>query len=153
MNGKLVGMILVGLALIAGAGMYYLQVYHFYEEIDERAAALSFATAEGEERLDVTAFEAIDATSSPLRFRACVTLADPDAFAAIAAPMAEPTPLNAPGWFECFDARAVGEALEAGQAQAFLLKGNVALGVDRVLALFPDGRAYIWHQANAELES
>ncbi len=29
-------------------------------------------------------------------------------------------PLNAPGWFDCFDADAIGEALETGEALAFL---------------------------------
>ena len=59
-----------------------------------------------------------------------------------------PTPLTAPGWFDCFDAEAIGTALEAGEAFAFLGQKNIHDGVDRVVAVFPDGRAYAWNQLN-----
>lgn len=152
MSGKLVGMVLIGLALIGGALMYYLQVYHFYIEVDGEAAELVYATEAGPQPLVVSDIEAIDATSSPLRFRACVDLSDPATFEAKAIPMDDPTPLNAPGWFDCFSAQAIGDALEAGEARAFLIQPDIAFGVDRVLALYPTGQAFIWHQANDDLE-
>jgi len=58
-------------------------------------------------------------------------------------------PLVAPGWFDCFDADALGAALETGQALAFLSVPNVSYGVDRVIAVTPDGSGYAWHQINA----
>ena len=61
-------------------------------------------------------------------------------------------PLTAPGWFDCFDAVAIGEALEKGEAIAFLSQANIHPGVDRVVAVFPDGRAFAWHQLNAASE-
>jgi len=57
-------------------------------------------------------------------------------------------PLTAPGWFDCFDARAIGEALEAGSALAFLGERDISHGVDRVIAIFGDGRGFAWHQLN-----
>ena len=60
-------------------------------------------------------------------------------------------PLTAPGWFDCFDAAAIGAALEKGEAIAFLSESEIHPGVDRVVAVFPDGRAYAWHQLNASL--
>jgi hypothetical protein len=98
-------------------------------------------------------FEGIDADTSPLRFRVCVTLDEAGlAAAGQGAPVEEPTPLTAPGWFDCFDAAAIGAALEAGEAEAVLGERNARAGVDRVFAVFPDGRVYGWHQLNGTLE-
>jgi len=58
-------------------------------------------------------------------------------------------PLEAPGWFDCYDARDIGAALETGEAVAFLGESNVVYGIDRVVAVFRDGRARSWHQINA----
>ena len=49
-------------------------------------------------------------------------------------------------------AAAIGAALETGEAVAFLSQANSHPGVDRVVAVFPDGRAYAWHQLNDSLE-
>ncbi len=40
----------------------------------------------------------------------------------------------------------IGTALERGEALAFLSQSNVHADVDRVVAVFPDGRAYAWTQ-------
>ena len=61
-------------------------------------------------------------------------------------------PLNAPSWFGCFDAAAIGTALEKGEALAFLSQSAIAPKVDRVVAVFPDGRAYAWHQLSPDAE-
>jgi hypothetical protein len=58
-------------------------------------------------------------------------------------------PLVAPSGFDCFDAAAIGRALETGEALAFLSEPDIHPGVDRVVAVFSDGRAYAWHQLNA----
>lgn len=59
-----------------------------------------------------------------------------------------PVPTVAPGWFECFDATALGADLEGGSAIAFLGTFNVIYGFDRVVAITEDGRGYVWHQLN-----
>ena len=101
------------------------------------------------EAIVVENIEGIDADSSPLRFRACFTTPLTQATLTETYQLYDrPTPLTAPGWFDCFDADAIGEALERGEALAFLSQANIARGVDRVVAVFPDGRAFAWHQLN-----
>ena len=55
---------------------------------------------------------------------------------------------NAPDWFDCFSSTEIGEALETGQALAFLGVENIEYGIDRVVAVLPDGRGFAWHQIN-----
>ncbi|SDE46306.1 DUF6446 family protein [Limimaricola pyoseonensis] len=137
-------------ALIAGAAMWYLQVYAFYEELDapeigavtvldDRAAPIPVA---------VENLRGIDSDSSPIRFRACMDIEDATPFDnAVVHERAEP--LVAPGWFDCFDAAAIGAALESGEARAYVWKLNEPYGIDRVLAVTRDGRGYAWNQINA----
>jgi hypothetical protein len=65
---------IVGVAAVAGAAMYYLQVYAFYEEV-AAVNEVSITTVGGKvEPLLVAGFQGIDAESSPLRYRACFTV-------------------------------------------------------------------------------
>jgi hypothetical protein len=109
--------------------------------------ALKVTTGDGA-TLDLPAreFRGIDADSSPIRFRACFTAELPEGLTP--APYAGAEPLNAPGWFDCFDAAAIGADLASGAATAYLGEENVLYGIDRVLAVYPDGRAFAWHQIN-----
>lgn len=153
MTGRIVVVLIVLVSAVAGGAMYWLQLHAFYERLDAGAADLRLTPAEGgpPRALAVSDFEGIDASSSPIRFRACFTLAeDAGEVAGWAAPYREPTPLIAPPWFGCFDAAAIGAALARGEARAFLARQEIADGVDRVVAIFPDGRAYAWHQLNAK---
>ncbi|MFN3647838.1 MAG: DUF6446 family protein [Gemmobacter sp.] len=151
MNGKALVIGLVGTAAIAGAAMWYLQVYAFYNTLPD-TTPLRVTTETGVQALSLSAFEGIDATSSPLRFRACATLADPGELTT-ALPADKPEPLTAPGWFDCFDAETIGTAIKRGEARAYLSEREIARGVDRIIAVFPDGRAYAWHQLNGTLEN
>jgi hypothetical protein len=156
-NGKAVGIILVASALITGAAVYYLQVYGFYDPIPASAPAAeirltSVVTGQPEPIL-AAGFQGIDATSSPLRFRACFTTPVSLATATESFQVYDAaTPLNAPGWFDCFNAARIGGDLEAGRAIAFLSVADITPGIDRVVAIYPDGRAYAWHQLNANAE-
>ena len=62
--------------------------------------------------------------------------------------MFEADPLVAPGWFECFDAERIAQDLGAGRARAILAEFNEPYGFDRIVASYPDGRAYQWRQIN-----
>ena len=151
MSGRLVGIVLIALGLIAGVGMYYLQVYAFYDEValieEGGTVEMRLTGSDGAELpLEVAAFQGVDATSSPIRFRACFTM-DP-ALAETAQPYGDAVPLVGPGWFDCFDAAELGAALEAGEARAVMGQFNVIYGIDRILAVYPDGRAFAWHQIN-----
>ncbi|PTV95400.1 hypothetical protein C8J27_10435 [Rhodobacter aestuarii] len=55
-------------------------------------------------------------------------------------------PLAAPPEFGCYDARRIGADLATGVAIAFLSARDIAPGVDRVVAVYPDGRAFVWQQ-------
>ena len=151
MSGKLIVSFIVLTALIAGISIYYLQVYAFYEELPPETVQIQLTglnTREPEPIL-TDAVQAIDSDSSPLRFRACFTTTS--SVAALTEEFIvydEAEPLNAPVWFDCFDAKYLGRALETGDAIAFLGERNIHVGVDRVVAVFEDGRAYAWHQLN-----
>jgi hypothetical protein len=152
MSGRILALILVLSAAVAGAAMYYLQVHAFYTRLPADTV-MRFVTpgALAPVSLRTADFQGIDASSSPLRFRACFRLADPRALDG-AQPVADPTPLVGPGWFGCYDAAAVARALADGQARAVLSEPEIARGVDRIIAVWPDGRAVAWHQLNGTLE-
>lgn len=149
MNGKLVSGAIVLAALAAGAGMYWTQVYAFYKPVEVVPGQEIMVTLpDGIHPLTVRDFTAIDADSSPLRYRACFTAqVPPDAV-----PYPAADPLRAPGWFDCFDADAIGHALETGGARAYLSRSAIHPDVDRVMAVFPDGRGYAWHQLHQGAE-
>ncbi len=144
---------MIGLtALIGGALMYYLQVYAYYFEVSAEEAGgvqlVSVVSGEAEPIL-FDSFKAIDSDSSPLRFRACFTT--PVSLAMLTETYViydEAVPLTTPTWFDCFDAQKIGDALESGEAVAFLAQKDIHYGFDRVAAIFPDGRGYEWHQIN-----
>jgi hypothetical protein len=152
MSGKLVGSFIVIVAAIAGAAIYYLQVYAFYEDVSAHGSQdvmLTSLVTGMPEPILYEDFKAIDATSSPIRYRACFTTAQSQAMMTETyEPYEAAEPLTGPRWFECFDAQDIGQALEKGEALAFLSQANVEYGIDRVVAVFPDGRGYAWHQIN-----
>lgn len=157
MNGKLVGGGIVLSALIAGLGLWYTQVYGYYEPLEASAPAAEIrltALASGlPEPILAEGFEGIDADSSPLRFRGCFRTPLSLAMLSETFEIYEgATPLNGPGWFGCFDAARIGADLETGAALAFLSEPDIRPGVDRVVAIYPDGRAFAWHQLNEKAE-
>lgn len=148
MNGKWPALILIAAAISAGIGVWYAQEYGFYDRIGatDPAASVLVQTAEGPVALDPIGFTGIDADSSPLRWRACFRLDAP--LPADVLPFPDPTPLNGPNWFDCYDAARIGADLQSGAARAILSQSEIRPDVDRVLAIYPDGRAYGWHQFN-----
>ena len=145
---------IVIVAAIAGGFLWYTAERAFYEPVAFQPGAeirLVPLTGDQPEAIVVEGIEGIDAESSPIKFRACFRT--PLSLAMLTEtyrdyPGAEP--LVAPSGFDCFDAAAIGKALETGEALAFLSEPNIHPGVDRVVAVFPDGRAFAWHQLNAE---
>ena len=150
MTGKILVGIIVVSAIVAAAAMYYLQVYAFYEPVKATDDAVVMTTYGGsQERIITKDFQGIDADSSPIRYRACFNTPHSVAMLTETFEIYDTAePLNAPGWFDCFDADAIAGELDAGQAIAFLGVKNIAYGVDRVIAVNSDGRAYAWNQLN-----
>jgi hypothetical protein len=145
MMGRVLVILLVACTVLAGGGMYYLQVYAYYDRLPP-VTQFEIATAGGPALLPARDFQGIDSQSSPLRYRACMTLDLPEVDLIA---HANPTPLNAPHWFDCFDAARLGADLDAGTARAVLVVADFRYGFDRVMALYPDGRAFVWPQVNA----
>ena len=152
MNGKVIGSILIATGVLGGAGVYYLQEYGFYETIEATSddmVQMTSITSNAPESILFSDFQAIDADSSPIRYRACFTT--PMSLAMMTETYAlydDAEPLNAPGWFDCFNAEEIGEALLNGDALAFMGTSNVIYGIDRIVAVHTDGRGFVWHQIN-----
>ena len=150
--GKLLAGVIVVSAVLGGVAMYYLQVYGYYEPVEGDVAADVVAVPAGEDTpvaVPFSNFEGIDAASSPIRYRACFdTELTLEAARARFQPYPDPAPRVAPGWFDCFDAEALGAMLADGRAAAFMGTRNLEYGIDRVFAITEDGRGYIWHDVN-----
>lgn len=144
------------IAAIAGIALYYLQIYAFYEPVRFEPGAeirLTPIIGDAPEVILAENVQGIDASSSPLRFRACFHTPMSQGMLTETYKVYDAAePLVAPGWFDCFNAEKIGTALETGEAIAFLSEPEIAPGVDRVVAVFPDGSAYAWHQLNASLK-
>ncbi|MCY3879490.1 MAG: DUF6446 family protein [Rhodobacteraceae bacterium] len=147
MTGRLAVLLLLAVVSLTGAALWYLGTYVQYTafhgpqpgfgpvlELQGIRKSVSLADIQG-----------IQGDSSPLKFRACFRTDPPVPIPADAA-YPDPTPLVAPDWFGCFDAERIGADLEADLAQAVLVKGEIASSIDRVVAFYPDGRGYVWHQ-------
>ncbi len=150
MSGKIIVGIIVVTALVSAAAMYYLQVYAYYEPAKAPANGVVMTTYGGsEERIIAKEYQGIDAESSPIRFRACFKT--PHSLAMLSETFetyADAVPLTAPNWFDCFDAEQIASDMSAGKALAFLGQKNIAHGVDRIVVVHEDGRAFAWHQLN-----
>jgi len=156
MNGKLVAGFIVVIALLGGVAMYWLQEYAYYQPVaftpgDE----IELTPLSGPpEAIPVAGLQGIDATSSPLRFRACFTTTLNQAMLTEGYKVYDgAVPLVGPSWFDCFDAGRITDALATGEAIAFLSRADIAPQIDRVVAVFPDGSAYAWHQVKAGLDT
>lgn len=147
MSGKIIAIFFALLVLVAGVGMYYLQVYYYYRQVADAPVSIALA---GGQALPVRDYRGIYSVSSPLADRACFTT-DPAA-AAGAQTYPTPTPLIPPRWFDCFDPAALTDDLAAGRATAYLASHDAAPKIDAVIAVYPDGRAYEWRQLNEEAE-
>ncbi|MDQ2065847.1 DUF6446 family protein [Xinfangfangia sp. CPCC 101601] len=152
--GKIAAGSIVVSALAAAGLMYYLQVYAFYDEVAfEKGNEIRMVPiASGvPEPILVEGIKGIDGEASPLKFRACFTtpMSLPMLTETYQMYQGQPEPNFAPGWFDCFDAAQIGADLEAGTALAFLSEPTKSYGIDRVVAVYDDGRAFAWHQINA----
>ena len=150
--------LILGTAIIGGAVMFYQLQYAGYAELtgDQigEIQLINVSTNESE-AIFLENIKAIDTVKDGVRlsgaisFRACFDT--PSSHATLSETyviMDDPIPLNAPSWFECFNAQEVGAALEDGTAIAFMSEENISYGVDRVVAFLPDGRGFVWHQLN-----
>jgi hypothetical protein len=145
MSGRILVIGFLVFLVLFAAALYWAQVFAFYE----RHAGVGALTIDGE-AVPVTLEDSIDAASSPLKLRACLAI-DPAAIAGLE-PDAGATPLVAPFWFRCFDAGRLTADLASGAARAYRIEQDDPPGFDLMLAVYPDGRGYLWRQLNARYE-
>ncbi len=141
MSGKMFVRLLIGFCLIFGVALWWFQTRAYYEQIDGLTEVSAYGDA-----FEVSDYRSIDADTSPLKLRACFTVDwdywPSDEYAQIA------EPLQAPSWFDCFDAGQIAADIQSGAATAILAEENQPFGVDRFIAQYEDGRAYMWRQFN-----
>ncbi|MCV2875157.1 DUF6446 family protein [Rhodobacteraceae bacterium XHP0102] len=150
-KGRLVVAAIALSALAAGAGMWYAQTRAFYAPVmpDDPRAQITVTVGDRLQPLAISGFDGIDSNSSPIRYRACFAVdAGQEALLAEAERYAAASPLVAPAWFGCFDAEALGAAIEEGRATAYLGQRDFIYGVDVVVARDAQGRGYAWRQIN-----
>ncbi|MGB0498674.1 MAG: DUF6446 family protein [Rubricella sp.] len=148
MNIRIVLIAMLAFALGLGGLMYYNTVYRWYERVEDVASV----TVQGRE-IAVSGYEGIDSETSPLRIRGCFTV-DPADFEGLGT-SGDATPLIAPDWFDCFDAGQLTADLETGAALAYPAE-DITPEAERTedwrilayVAVYPDGRAYLWRQRN-----
>ena len=149
MNGRpLMIAALIGLGLFAVA-LWYFQTYAFYRELSQRPL-----TIQGIE-YPVESWKGIDASSSPLKMRVCLTVTAKTA-QKIANDQFEQTgaePLVAPGWFDCFDAKQISRDIDAGTVRVFAPGTSPFADVHDYLALYPDGRGYLWRELDPKFQT
>jgi hypothetical protein len=140
MSGKI---IVIGLLLFAaafGIGLWYSQDAYY-----EQVSGLTSVRIGGVDA-PVTDYRGLDGESSPLKLRACFTV-DPALVVGDPAPKA--TPLTTPDWFDCYDPEAIGADLSSGAARAVVAEATPD-GFRRIVAVYPDGRAFMWREAPSE---
>lgn len=143
MSGRVLVSLFIGFVALFGIALYYFQTYAFYEQTSD-AEVLQVAG----EPVSISGYQGIDASTSPLKLRGCFT-AEPGAFDA-AEPAPGEVPLTAPAWFECFDTAGLTEDLASGAALAYRIQTDEPKGFDLMVAVYPDGRGYLWRQLGSE---
>lgn len=146
--GKIAVIFIVVCAMLAAIGIWWTQTRAFWRT-DDAAQITMVALGGGAEPLAVRDLSAIRSDSSPIGFRACFTTPLSQAtLTETYVPVTDAEPTVPPPWFECFDAGAIATGLETGRALAFVGQKNIAYGVDRIVAVFDDGRGFAWHALN-----
>ena len=152
MSGRIVGLALLVCAVVAAGGIYYLQVYGYYNPVPSqpgRDVMLTPLNGNAPETIDYREFQAINAPSSPIRYRACFrTVRTLDDLATHYIQVPSASPRNAPFWFSCFDASKIADGISSERYRVFLGEKNTVFGVDRLVAIDGIGRGYAWHELN-----
>ena len=129
--------------VLFAAGLWWAQTQAYYKQ--DAYAQWSIESDAGP--IAVRDARRLWAQYNPLRERACFTLADP---LPEALPLAhKPRLLTTPSWFDCFDAERLDKDISSGAVRVYVARENVS-GFSTLLAVYPDGRGYIWPQLAAE---
>lgn len=146
MRSKAVIVVFAAFVVAFGVALWWFQTRAYYETV-EGVDAVEIMGSD----LPVVEFRGIDAPTSPLKLRACFRVRDgvaPDAVQHVAEAESA-TPLVAPGWFDCFDAEAIEAGIAEGSIRAVMAARDEPWGFDRIVAVDPIGRGWMWRQMNA----
>ncbi|OUX41187.1 hypothetical protein CBE37_05360 [bacterium TMED277] len=143
MNGRSFIFVFIGFLMIFTLFLFYFQNFAFYERLTVKSRL-----AIEKKMVEVINYNGIDASSSGLKLRECFTVTEESFEIKDLTIYQNPTPLNAPFWFECFNAESITLDLNANKAVAFLSKKEEFDGIDKVIALYPDGTGFQWRQLN-----
>lgn len=143
MSGKILVISLVGFSFAFGFFVYYFQVFSYYSKVE----GLDYIFVDGK-KINVEQYYGLDSSISGLKLRGCfkVNIEDFKTFKKYK----KATPLQAPFWFNCFDNEKIQKSLEKNEASAFLAEENELDGIDRIVAIYSDGRGYQWRQLNSK---
>ncbi len=143
MNGRSLIIVFLTFLMIFTLLLFYFQNFAYYKRLKIKNSLLI------EKKLvEVTEYSGITASSSGLKLRECFRIVDQSFDISVLKVYQKPTPLNAPFWFGCFNAKSLADDLIANKAVAFLSKKEEFDGIDKVIALYPDGTAFQWRQLN-----
>ena len=142
MRGRTLILGFLGFVAVFLAGLVWTQVFAYYE----RQKGVDALRMMGE-AIPVADYDGIDSASSPLKLRACLTI-DPAWIERLGPRGAAGDAAQSPFWFRCFDAGGLTADLASGAARAYDIGRNEPEGFDLMLAVYPDGRAFVWRQLN-----
>ena len=143
MSGRSFVFVFMAFLMIFTLTLFYFQNFAFYERVETKNRLLIQKKV-----VEVINYYGIDASSPGLKLRECFTLADETFDIKGLTRYQKPTPLNAPFWFECFNAESITKDINTNKAVAFLSKKEEFDGIDKVIALYPDGTGFQWRQLN-----
>jgi hypothetical protein len=149
-TGKILVSMLVLSAVLSGLAVYYTQVYGFYAPLDEARSPLKSTPSLDDMQpipLAVTEFRGIDADSSPLRYRSCFRITDMAALEG-ARPFEGANPAGRAALVFLLFRQGLDRRSGIRRRHRLSSQPEIHPDVDRVIAVYPDGRAYGWHQFN-----
>jgi len=147
-SGTILASAMIAAATVFGVGMWYAQQHSYYEQVE----GLTEVVINGQP-FAVTGYIGTDGETSPLKLRGCFQLADPAAALAAGETTADAVPLTTPRWIECFDAAQIDADLRSGAARGIMAGLDEGDGADLYMAIYSDGRGYVWRQPNEKYES
>ena len=149
MKGNIFVILLLSFTLLFGATLWYFQNYAYYERNDVNDMTITLMGTGSKINVELDEIKSINSSTSPLKFRSCLKI-NSQALETSEnyLPYSQGIPLRAPNWFKCFDVNNITNDLQSGKAMAYLSEANIEYGIDRVLAIYPSGEAYAWHQIN-----
>lgn len=130
------GLIAAALVLV-GAGWW------FYGHVGFKPTLEHEVTIAGQV-YEVDRWIGASAPRAPEKTRACFRIQRE----IVAPPELEPRPTPGPDWLRCFSVEFLREALASGDAVAYVAERDDPEGWNRVIAILPGNRAYMWHQPN-----